>query len=74
MSTTYILRSLTILSEMHVEVLLHGLLALCRIGESETTLLTLYRHAIVEKMYYVRTMSGIVEPGIAHKVDEYHTC
>jgi hypothetical protein len=57
MSTTYTLRSLTILPEMRVKVLLHGFLALCRIGEPETTLFTLYRHAIVEKMYYVRTMS-----------------
>jgi hypothetical protein len=37
---------------------LHGLLALRRVGESETTLLTLHGHTIIKEMYYVRAMSA----------------
>ena len=56
MATPYALRCLTILPKVHVKMLLHSLLALRRVGESETTLLTLHGHTIVKEMYYVRAM------------------
>ena len=58
MTSTNALRCLTVLPEMHIEMFLHGSLVLCRVGKSETTLLTLYGHTVIEKMYYVRAMSA----------------
>jgi hypothetical protein len=58
MTPTNTLRCLTVLPEMHIEMLLHGSLVLCGVGKSETTLLTLYGHTVIEKMYYVRAMSA----------------
>ena len=58
MTATDTLRCFTVLPEMHVKVLLHGTLALCRVGKSETTLLTLYGHTAIEEMHDVRAMSA----------------
>jgi hypothetical protein len=58
MATPYTLRCLTVLPKVRVKMFLHGLLALRRVGESETTLLTLHGHTIVKEMYYVRVMSA----------------
>ncbi len=58
MTAANTLRCLTVLPEMHIKMLLHGLLALCCVGKSEATLLTLYRHTVIEKMHYARAMSA----------------
>ena len=56
MATPYALRCLAILPKVHVKMFLHCLLSLRRVGESETTLLTLHGHTFVKEMYYVWAM------------------
>jgi hypothetical protein len=57
-SASNVLISLTVLLEMHIEVVLHALLAKDGIGETNTTLFTLRGETVVQELDDVWSFSG----------------